>query len=58
MSNNLNPKTDLGQQMVYQIRLRAHLGHQWTDWFGNMAITLEEDDDHSFIQFQFNETLN
>jgi hypothetical protein len=31
--------------MIYQIRLRGHLGPQWTDWFDGFAITLEEDGD-------------
>jgi hypothetical protein len=31
--------------MVYQIRVRGHLGPQWSDWFGGMTITLEEDGD-------------
>jgi len=43
MSNELNPKTDPGQSMVYQIRLKGHLGFQWTDWFEGLTITLEED---------------
>ena len=42
MSNKLNPKTDPGQPMVYQIRIEGHLGHQWTDWFGGVTITLED----------------
>ena len=29
--------------MVYQIRIKGHLGHQWTDWFDGLTITLEED---------------
>jgi hypothetical protein len=29
--------------MVYQIRIKGHLGHQWTDWFEGLTITLEED---------------
>jgi hypothetical protein len=33
---------DLNQPMVYQIRLKGHLGPQWTDWFGGLTITLEE----------------
>jgi hypothetical protein len=45
MPNKLNPKTDPGQPMVYQIRLKGHLGPQWTDWFGGLTITLEEDGD-------------
>jgi hypothetical protein len=28
--------------MVYQIRIKGHLGPQWTDWFGGLMITLEE----------------
>ena len=28
--------------MVYQIRIKGHLGCQWTDWFGGLTITLEE----------------
>ena len=28
--------------MVYQIRLKGHLGRQWTDWFGGMTITLQD----------------
>ena len=31
--------------MVYQIRIKGHLGHQWTDWFGGLAITLEDNGD-------------
>jgi hypothetical protein len=33
------------QMMVYQIRIKGHLGPKWTDWFGGMAITLEEGGD-------------
>ena len=43
MSNNVNPKTDLSQPMVYEIRLEGHLGRQWTEWFEKLTITLEED---------------
>lgn len=28
--------------MVYQIRVKGHLGRQWTDWFGSVTITLED----------------
>ena len=45
MSNNLNSKTDSGQSMVYQIKVKGHLEHQWTDWFGGLTITLEEGGD-------------
>jgi hypothetical protein len=42
MSNKLNPKTDPDQPLVYQIRLQGHLGRNWTHWFGDVTITLEE----------------
>jgi hypothetical protein len=45
MSNKLDPKTNPGQPMVYQIRIKGHLGHQWADWFEGVTITLEEDGD-------------
>ena len=45
MSNKLNPKTDTGQLIVYQIRLRGHLSDQWTNWFEGLTITLDEDGD-------------
>ena len=28
--------------MVYQIRLKGHLGGQWAEWFEGLTITLEE----------------
>jgi hypothetical protein len=33
------------QMMVYQIRIRGHLGPKWTNWFGGMTITLEDNGD-------------
>ena len=29
------------QPLVYQIRIKGHLGRQWTNWFGGLTITLE-----------------
>jgi hypothetical protein len=45
MSTDLNPKTDANQPTIYEIRVKGHLGCQWTDWFGGLAITLEENGD-------------
>jgi hypothetical protein len=42
MSNKLNPKPDPSQPMIYHIRIKGHLGHQWTDWFEGLTITLED----------------
>jgi hypothetical protein len=45
MPNTRDPTTDPDQPMVYQIRIRGHMGRQWTDWFGGMVITLEDNGD-------------
>ena len=45
MSNKFNPKADPSEAMVYQIKLKGHLGRQWTDWFGGLTITLEDNGD-------------
>ena len=45
MSNEFNPNADPSQPMVYQIRVEGHLGGQWTDWFGGLSITLEDNGD-------------
>jgi hypothetical protein len=45
LSNELNPKTDPSQPVVYQIRIKGHLGCEWTDWFEGLTITLEKDGD-------------
>lgn len=36
---------DLDRPTIYQIRIEGHLGGQWTDWFGGLAITLEDNGD-------------
>jgi len=45
MSNELEPKLTPSQPMLYQIRLKGHLGSQWTDWFEGLTITLEDNGD-------------
>ncbi len=45
MSNKRNQKTDLSEPMVYKIRIKGHLDGRWTDWFGGLTITLEENGD-------------
>ena len=27
---------------LYQVRLKGHLNDRWTDWFGDVTITLED----------------
>jgi hypothetical protein len=45
MSNESKTKSDPGQPVVYQIRIKGHLSHQWDGWFEGLTITLEEDGD-------------
>lgn len=42
MSDKRTFTTNLELPQIYQIRLKGHLGRQWTDWFDGMAITLED----------------
>ena len=42
MSNDINSESDPGQPLVYQIRIKGHLGRDWTDWFGGLTLTLED----------------
>jgi hypothetical protein len=45
MSNKLNRETDQTEPMDYQIRIKGHLGPQWSDWFEDLTITLETNGD-------------
>jgi hypothetical protein len=45
MSDERNFRTDLGEPMFYQIRIKGHLDTQWTDWFSGLTITLEDNGD-------------
>ena len=45
LSNKGSRETDASQPMIYQIRIKGHLGPQWTEWFGDLTITLEENGD-------------
>ena len=42
MSNNLKLKSDPREATVYQIRIKGLLGCQWTEWFGGLTITQED----------------
>ncbi|TVR68885.1 MAG: hypothetical protein EA415_15520 [Sphaerobacteraceae bacterium] len=37
-----SPYTDLDQAAVYQIRIKGHLGAEWSGWFTGMKITPED----------------
>ena len=42
MSNEINSESEKAQPLVYQIRIKGHLGYQWTTWFAGLTITLED----------------
>ena len=42
MSNEINSESEKAQPLVYQIRIKGHLGREWTDWFGGLTLTLED----------------
>jgi len=42
MSNEINSEIEKAQPMVYQIRIKGHLGREWTDWFEGLAIQLQD----------------
>ncbi len=39
MSGTYNSEIHPGQPVIYQIRLKGHLGRHWTDWFDGFTIT-------------------
>ena len=45
MSNELEQKPHPNQTVIYQIRIRGHLAHEWADWFEGLTISLEENGD-------------
>ncbi len=45
MANKVNSQIDSSQSTVYQIRIKGHLGSQWTDWFGGLTLSLEDNGD-------------
>jgi hypothetical protein len=42
MSGTFNAEIDPGQPVIYQIRIKGHLGRLWTDWFDGLTITLDD----------------
>ncbi len=39
MTSKFNSENGPGQPIVYQIRIKGHLGRQWTNWFEGLTIT-------------------
>ena len=42
MSSKFNSEIDSGQPVVYQIRIKGHMGRQWSNWFEGLTITLDD----------------
>jgi len=42
MSDNQHHR-DLDESMIYEIRMKGHLNHDWEDWFDNTSIVLTDD---------------
>ncbi len=42
MSGKRDPSMNPDEPAVYQIRIKGHLGREWTDWFEGLTITPEE----------------
>ena len=42
MPNEINSGSEKAQPLVYQIRIKGHLGREWTDWFGGLTIRLTD----------------
>ena len=45
MSKDINSEIDPVQAASYEIRIKGHLGRQWTDWFGGLEIGHEDNGD-------------
>ncbi len=45
MPEEPSPRADPDRPIVYQIRVRGQLGPEWTDWFGGLTITAQDDGD-------------
>ncbi len=45
MANTSKTNIDKSQPPVYEIRIKGHLGSQWTDWFEGLTIKPEADGD-------------
>jgi len=46
MAHGINSEAEeAGQPTTYEIRIKGHLGRQWTDWFDGLDITLDDSGD-------------
>jgi hypothetical protein len=45
MPDQCNPNADPDRPPIYRIRVRGHLGQQWSGWFESLSITLHANGD-------------
>lgn len=45
MPHTSNSSTEPGEPMIYQIRVKGHLGSRWERWFEHMTIAPQADGD-------------
>ncbi len=45
MASEFHSPTGPDQPVIYQIRVKGHLGSRWTKWFGGLSITVVDDGD-------------
>ena len=45
LETKCDAKSDPGLPTGFQIRIKGHLGHDWTDWFEGLTITLDDNGD-------------
>jgi hypothetical protein len=42
MNESYASTDDHNEPGIYEIRIKGHLADRWTDWFGGLSITLED----------------
>jgi hypothetical protein len=46
---NSHQRLGLDQPATYRIKVQGRLGERWSDWFGGMAIAVENDDNGTAV---------
>ena len=49
MANDINSEIEPGQPLAYQIRIKGHLGPEWSYWFGGLDISPDDNGDTLLI---------
>ena len=49
MTKQVKQKLTLDQPATYQIKVPGHIGENWSDWAGEMTITVDSESDGTSI---------